>query len=155
VAKVYMKKLHKDVHTPKFATAFSSGADVHAYIPFNENRPNEVSNVIIYPGQTVMVDTGLLMQAEKGYDIKFFPRSGLAAKLQITLTNAVGVIDRDYPKECKVLLHNLSQNIVTIYHEERIAQMLVQKVNDINFVEVEELPTLVSTRSDGFGHTGK
>ena len=148
MTKVFIAKTNKDVKTPVTATKFSSGADVYAYIP-------EESCVSLHPGQTHMFPTGLFMQPEEGYDIKLFPRSGLAAKLKITLTNAVGVIDRDYDKEVKVLLHNLSNNHVTICHDERIAQMLVQRVNPISFIDCEVLPEIDSNRKDGFGSTGK
>lgn len=137
-----------DTPTPTRSTSFSAMYDVHAVIP-------DIGTVHISPGGTAIVGTGLLMQVEEGYCVKLYPRSGLAAKLGITLGNAVGVIDRDYPKEVGVILQNNGTQHVTIEHGERICQLEVAPVIPVEFIEVDELPEIDSERTGGFGHTGK
>ena len=146
--KLYIEKL-TDTPTPKQQTKFSAGMDIHAVIE------DALGTVMISPHQTVMIDTGLLMQPESGYHVEIFIRSSLAYKLNTGLANAVAVIDRDFENEVKILLHNNGNNFVTINHGQRIAQLQLKKTEPVEIIEVDELPELDSDRTGGYGSTGK
>lgn len=148
MTKLYIKKL-TDTPTPKKATKYSAGMDIHAVIKGN------LGFISLSPNQTVIIDTGLIMRPEIGYCIKFYPRSGLAAKLGLALGNCVALIDVDYNHECKVILHNHSNDHVQINDGERICQMMVERVEDIEIIVVETFPEIDSDRVGGLGSTGK
>ena len=135
--------------TPKYATKYSAAMDIHAVIKGNSGVQ------IIAPHQTVMIETGLKVQPEAGYHVELYPRSGLAAKLSINLANCLGLIDRDYKNELRVLLHNNSTSTAEILDGERICQMQIKKTEQIEIVEVNKLPELESDREGGFGHSGR
>ena len=144
MTKIQIKKLSNSVSTPKYETSGSSGMDVAAYI---EN------NIIINPGEKALVSTGFSVAIPRGYEIQIRPRSGLAAKKNITVLNTPGTIDADYRGEIKVILINFGKEKFVIKNGERIAQMVVCPVIQANLEEVEELP-LTKRGSDGFGSTG-
>ena len=143
--KIQIKKLSSSVSTPKYATLGSSGMDIAAHI---EN------NIIINPGEKVLVSTGLSMAVPKGYEVQIRPRSGLAAKNNITVLNSPGTIDADYRGEIKVILINLGKEKFVVKNGERIAQMVVCPVDQANLDEVKELSD-TARGSDGFGPTGQ
>ena len=144
MTKIQIKKLSNSVSTPKYETSGSSGMDVAAYI---EN------NIIINPGEKALVSTGLSVAIPKGYEIQIRPRSGLAAKKNITVLNTPGTIDADYRGEIKVILINLGKEKFVIENGERIAQMVVCPVVQANLEEVKELSD-TERGSAGFGSTG-
>ena len=144
MTKIQIKKLSNSVSTPKYETSGSSGMDIAAHI---EN------NIIINPGEKALVSTGLSVAIPKGYEIQIRPRSGLAAKKNITVLNTPGTIDADYRGEIKVILINLGKEKFTIENGERIAQMVVCPVVQANLEEVIELPNTLRG-SSGFGSTG-
>lgn len=152
--KLFIHKLFTDVHAPEKATQFSAGYDIRAYIKDSLNEP---SYTVVYPGTTELIKTGLQMRPDENYCIKLFPRSGLALKHGITLGNCVGLGDADYSKPYGVIIHNHRSEPYTIYHEERICQIKIERVEPVELVEVQELPALSqkSIRTGGFGHTGK
>ena len=130
---------------PAYATLGSSGMDIRASI---------VEPMVLQPAERVLVPTGLFVEIPLGYEIQIRPRSGLAIKQGITCLNTPGTIDADYRGEIKVILINLSAEPQTILPGDRIAQMVVQKVEVVQWVAVEELSD--SDRgSGGFGSTGK
>lgn len=130
---------------PEYATLGSSGMDIRA----NLSEP-----LVLEPLARVLVPTGLFVEIPLGYEIQIRPRSGLAIKQGITCLNTPGTIDADYRGEIKVILINLSAEPQTIHPADRIAQMVVQKVEQIQWVVVSELSD--SDRgSGGFGSTGK
>lgn len=130
---------------PEYATVGSSGMDIRANLP---------ASVSLQPLQRQMIPTGLFLEIPEGYEIQVRPRSGLALKHGITCLNSPGTVDSDYRGEIKVILINLSDETQTIHHGERIAQMVVCKVEKAFLKPVSELET--SSRGDGgFGHTGK
>jgi dUTP pyrophosphatase len=106
------------------------------------------------PFERILVPTGLFLEIPEGYEAQIRPRSGLAIKQGITCLNTPGTIDADYRGEIKVILINLSNEIQSIEDGDRIAQMVFQKVDQIQWEESDQLD---STQRDagGFGHTGK
>jgi len=134
-----------DNNLPAYATSGSSGMDLRAYLeePIN-----------LAPGERRLVPTGIFIELPEGYEAQIRPRSGLALKQGITCVNSPGTVDADYRGELKVILINLSREDQVIHSGDRIAQMVVQKVERVEWHEVEVLAE--SGRSHGgFGHTGK
>src|SRR5687768_3209821 len=130
---------------PQYATSGSSGMDIRAYL----DTPQTLK-----PLERTLVPTGIFIEIPQGYEVQVRPRSGLAIKQGITCLNTPGTIDADYRGEIKVILINLSQEDQVIQHSDRIAQLVVQKVEQAIWKPVDELE--VSERnSGGFGHTGK
>ena len=144
MTKIQIKKLSSTVSTPKYETPGSSGMDIAAHI---ENK------VIIDPGEKALISTGLSIAIPRGYEVQTRPRSGLAAKNNITVLNTPGTIDADYRGEIKVILINLGREKFVIENGERIAQMVVCPVVQVNLEEVKELSD-TPRGLGGFGSTG-
>ena len=144
MTKIQIKKLSITVSIPKYETPGSSGMDIAAHI---ENA------ITINPGEKAIVSTGFSMAIPKGYEVQIRPRSGLAAKKNITVLNTPGTIDADYRGEIKVILINLGKEKFIIKNGERIAQMVVCPIVQAELEEVKELPKTVRG-SGGFGSTG-
>ena len=144
MTKIQIKKLSPAVSIPKYETPGSSGMDVAAYIK---------NNITIYPGENALVATGFSLSIPVGYEIQIRPRSGLAAKKNITVLNTPGTIDADYRGEIKVILVNLGKDKFIIENGDRIAQMVVCPVIQANLEEVKEL-SHTKRGSGGFGSTG-
>ena len=141
-----VKIVNKSNHQlPSYATAGSAGMDLKA----NTDVP-----VSLKPMERYLFPTGMHIQLPEGYEAQIRPRSGLAAKYGVTVTNCVGTIDSDYTGEIKVSLINLSTDTVVIYPGDRIAQMVVAKYEKVNWEEVASLDE--TERGDGgFGSTGR
>ena len=144
MTKIQIKKLSNSVSTPKYQTLDSSGMDIAAYIK---------NNIIINPGEKALVSTGFSIAIPRGYEVQIRPRSGLAAKKNITVLNSPGTIDADYRGEIKVILINLGKEKFIVENGERIAQMVVCPVVQASLDEVKEL-TDTARGSGGFGSTG-
>ena len=144
MTKIQIKKLSTSVSVPKYETRGSSGMDIAAHI---ENT------IIINPGEKALIPSGFSMAIPKGFEVQIRPRSGLAAKKNITVLNTPGTIDADYRGEIKVILINLGNEKFIIKNGERIAQMVVCPVVQADLEEVKELPKTVRGL-DGFGSTG-
>jgi dUTP pyrophosphatase len=130
---------------PQYATEGSSGMDVRANIP---------DKISLHSLERVLVPTGLFIELPENLEAQIRPRSGLAIKQGITCLNTPGTIDSDYRGEIKIILINLSADEQFIQPGDRIAQMVIQKVEKITWQEVEVLEE--SHRSSGgFGSTGK
>ena len=129
---------------PQYATALSAGVDLRA----NVSEP-----ITLQPMQRVMVPTGLFIALPAGYEAQVRPRSGLALKKGITVLNSPGTIDADYRGEICIILINLSDEPFVINDGERIAQMVVARYEQAEWMEVEEL-TETERGAGGFGHTG-
>ncbi|MEW6467772.1 MAG: dUTP diphosphatase [Bacteroidota bacterium] len=140
-----VKIINRSKHAlPSYATRASAGMDL---------RANLDSPMLIRPLERALVPTGLFMELPEGYEAQIRPRSGLAAKNGITVLNSPGTIDADYRGEVKVILVNLSTEDFTIHDGERIAQMVIARHEQAEWVEVQEL--LESDRGKGgFGSTG-
>ena len=130
---------------PEYATSGSAGMDL---------RANNQEVIVLEPLQRILVPTGLYIELPHGFEAQIRPRSGLAIKQGITCLNSPGTIDADYRGEIKVILINLSQESQVIYPGDRIAQMVVQQVAQVQWQQVEVL-TATSRNEGGFGHTGK
>jgi len=130
---------------PEYATSGSSGMDI---------RANLESPQTLQPLERSLVPTGIFIEIPKGYEVQIRPRSGLAIKQGITCLNTPGTIDADYRGEIKVILINLSNQEQVIQHGDRIAQMVVQKVEQAVWNSVDELE-VTERNAGGFGHTGK
>ena len=144
MTEILIKRLSKNVPLPKYETDGSSGLDLAANID---------KKIEIQPGETKVIPTGLFVGIPKNFEIQIRPRSGLAAKNQISVLNTPGTIDADYRGELKVILINLSGKIFVVEKGLRIAQMVVCPVIKAKLKEVE---TLDDTKrgSGGFGSTG-
>jgi dUTP pyrophosphatase len=130
---------------PEYATTGSSGMDLRAFLP---------APMIFEPFQRALVPTGISIELPEGYEAQVRPRSGLAIKQGFTCLNSPGTIDADYRGEIKVILINLSQEQQVVQNGDRIAQMVIQKVEKAVWLAVETLSE--TERNDGgFGHTGK
>ncbi|WP_218836683.1 dUTP diphosphatase [Hydrotalea sp.] len=130
---------------PAYATPGASGMDIRAFIP----QP-----ITLHPLERVLIPTGLQIALPEGLEAQIRPRSGLAIQQGITCLNTPGTIDADYRGEIKVILINLSNQPVTIQDGDRIAQMVIQQVEQINWLPVEVLSE-TERGVGGFGHTGK
>lgn len=136
---------HSNNPLPEYATLGSSGMDIRASL----SEP-----LVLQPMARDLVPTGLFVEIPLGYEIQIRPRSGLAIKQGITCLNTPGTIDADYRGEIKVILINLSSEPQTILPGDRIAQMVLQRVEQIQWVLATELGS--SERGEGgFGSTGK
>ena|SRR5688572_29746231 len=130
---------------PQYATAGSSGMDIRA----NLDSPKTLQSL-----ERALVPTGIFIEIPHGYEVQVRPRSGLASKQGITCLNTPGTIDADYRGEIKIILINLSAQEQVIQHGDRIAQLVVQKVEQAIWKPVEELEE-TERNAGGFGHTGK
>ncbi len=130
---------------PAYATAGSSGMDIRAHLTAEES---------LMPLERKLIPTGLFVQIPMDYEIQIRPRSGMALKNGITCLNSPGTIDADYRGEIKVLLINLSNEQQVIQPGDRIAQMVVAKVEKTQWEEVTEIDN-TQRGEGGFGHTGK
>ena len=144
MTKILIKKLSKEVSLPKYETEGSSGLDLAAFID---------KNIEIKPGKSEIIPTGLAIAIPKNFEIQIRPRSGLAAKNQISVLNTPGTIDADYRGEIQVILINLSRETFLVEDGMRIAQMVVCPVIQASFEEVTELSETVRGVG-GFGSTG-
>lgn len=130
---------------PAYATAGSSGVDIRA----NLEQP-----IHIKPMERVLIPTGLFFELPEKLEAQVRPRSGLAIKQGITCLNTPGTIDADYRGEVKVILINLSSEVQTIQDGDRIAQVVFQQVEKVQFDQVDFLNE-TERGAGGFGHTGK
>lgn len=143
--KIRVKKLRSGAVIPTYGSAEAAGADLYACLD---------GDVIIAPGQTVFIPTGLAMEIPKGYVGLIYARSGLACKRGLAPANKVGVIDSDYRGEFVVALHNHGKVEQTVANGERIAQLVITPILTAAFDEADDLGT--TQRADGgFGSTGK
>lgn len=129
---------------PAYATEGASGMDIRASL---------LQPVSIKPLERKLIPTGLFIELPSGYEAQIRPRSGLALKQGITCLNTPGTIDSDYRGEIKVLLINLSNEEQVINNNERIAQMVISRVEKIELISVQELAD-TGRGNGGFGHTG-
>jgi dUTP pyrophosphatase len=129
---------------PAYETAHAAGMDL---------RANLEAPVVLGSLERAMIPTGLYIELPTGYEAQVRPRSGLAAKLGISVLNSPGTIDADYRGEIKVILVNLSAQPFTIQHGDRIAQMIIARHETVRWEPVDQLGE-TDRGSGGFGHTG-
>ena len=145
MVKVLIKKLDSTVEIPTYKTTGASGMDLMAFI----KKP-----IILAPKSSCLVPTGLSIAFSNEYEIQIRPRSGLAAKNNISVLNTPGTIDSDYRGELKIILFNHGNSNFTINNKDRIAQMILAPVYKMDLEEVDSLPDSIRGKG-GFGSTGK
>ena len=141
---VKIVRLNKQASLPVYATAHAAGMDISACID---------APVTIEPFTTALIPSGFALELPEGYEAQLRPRSGLALRSMISLPNTPATIDADYRGEVKVILINYGKEPFIVRHGDRIAQMVVARVEQVRFEEVEELGSTVRGEG-GFGHTG-
>ena len=145
MVKVLIKKLNPNVKLPVYKTNGASGMDLMAFI----EEP-----IRIEPNSSHLVPTGLSMAFSEEYEVQIRPRSGLAAKNNITVLNTPGTIDSDYRGEIKIILFNHGAKVFLINNGDRIAQMILTPVVKMELKEIDILPNTLRGEG-GFGSTGK
>ena len=140
--KVKTLKLHEDAMIPEYKTPGASGVDLRT-----------VKTIVIEPKDTVIVGTGLAFEIPEGYEMQIRPRSGLSAKTKLRVANSPGTIDSDYRGEVGIIIDNTGIEPITILAGERIAQAVIQKVEQVIFEEVDQLSDTKRGKG-GFGSTG-
>jgi len=146
MSKVTVRIINQSTHPlPAYATDGAAGMDLRAFL----EQP-----VVLQPMERSLVPTGLFIELPDGFEAQVRPRSGLALKQGITCLNSPGTVDADYRGEIKVILINLSKEEQVINDGDRIAQMVVGKVERVQWEAVNEI-SVTSRNEGGFGHTGK
>ena len=145
MVKVLIKRLSPEVNLPSYKTSGASGMDLMAFIK---------SSITIKPKTSCLIPTGLSMAFSQDYEIQIRPRSGLAAKNNISVLNTPGTIDSDYRGEIKVIIYNHGDKDFVINNNDRIAQMILTPVIKMELQETDELPESIRGEG-GFGSTGK
>jgi len=145
MVKVLLKKLDPEVLLPSYKTKGSSGMDLMAFL----KEP-----IKILPSTSCLIPTGISIAIPKDVEIQIRPRSGLAAKSNISVLNTPGTIDSDYRGELKIILFNHGKKDFIVNNNDRVAQMVLMPILKIDFEEVNELPETMRG-SGGFGSTGK
>lgn len=143
--KVEVKIINKSSHDlPDYETSGSAGMDL---------RANLDEKFILNPFERSAIPTGLFIELPQGYEAQIRPRSGLSLKTGLSIPNSPGTIDSDYRGEIKVIVANLSNEIVEINHGDRIAQMVLAKYERVNWTEVDNIGS-TERGTGGFGSTG-
>ena len=145
MTEILIKRLSKNVNLPKYETEGSSGMDLSADID---------SKIDLEPGESSIIPTGISVSIPRNFEIQIRPRSGLAAKNNISVLNTPGTIDSDYRGEIKVILFNHGKNNFLINNKDRIAQMILTPVIKMDLEETDDLPETIRGEG-GFGSTGK
>tara|TARA_B100000401_G_C52809004_1_gene722655 strand:+ start:2110 stop:2547 length:438 start_codon:yes stop_codon:yes gene_type:complete len=145
MVKILVKKLNSKVKLPSYKTEGSSGMDIMAFL----EKP-----VSIMPNKSEIIPTGLSIAIPNNTEIQIRPRSGLAAKNNISVLNTPGTIDSDYRGELKVILFNHGDKKFTVNNDDRIAQIVLVPIIKAAFEEVNDLPETIRGEG-GFGSTGK
>ena len=145
MVKVLIKRLSSEVQLPSYKTSGASGMDLMAYLK---------SSVTIKPKTSSLIPTGLSIAFSEEYEVQIRPRSGLAAKSNISVLNTPGTIDSDYRGEIKVIIYNHGNADFLINNGDRIAQMILIPIVKMELEETDSLPETIRGKG-GFGSTGK
>ena len=145
MVKVLIKKLDPSVELPEYKTSGASGMDLIAFLK---------SPINIKPKKSSLIPTGLSVAFSEDYEIQIRPRSGLAAKKNVSVLNTPGTIDSDYRGEIKIIIYNHGNEDFSINNGDRVAQMILAPVVKIELEEVLDLPETIRGIG-GFGSTGK
>lgn len=144
-ALINVKKTDENAKLPTRGSEYAAGYDLYAHM--------DVDELLIQPGETVKIGTGIRIGVPVGYFGGIFARSGIASKKGLRPANCTGVVDSDYTGEVIVALHNDSNDFQTVTNGERIAQLVVIPFLPVEFTEVDELDE-TDRGADGFGSTG-
>ena len=145
MVRVLIKKLDPKVTLPSYKTKGASGMDLMAFVK---------EEIVIKPQTSALIPTGLSVAFSEDYEIQIRPRSGLAAKNNISVLNAPGTIDSDYRGELKIIIFNHSKHDFVVNNNDRIAQMVLTPIAKMELEEANELPKTLRGEG-GFGSTGK
>ena len=145
MVRVLIKKLDPKVAIPSYKTKGASGMDLMAFVK---------EKVVIKPQTSALIPTGLSVAFSEDYEIQIRPRSGLAAKNNISVLNTPGTIDSDYRGELKIIIFNHSSHDFVVNNNDRIAQMVLTPIAKMELEEANELPKTLRGEG-GFGSTGK
>tara|TARA_B100000513_G_scaffold132029_1_gene59111 strand:- start:168 stop:605 length:438 start_codon:yes stop_codon:yes gene_type:complete len=145
MVRVLIKKLDPKVTLPSYKTKGASGMDLMAFVK---------EKIVIKPQTSALIPTGLSVAFSEDYEIQIRPRSGLAAKNNISVLNTPGTIDSDYRGELKIIIFNHSNNDFIVNNDDRVAQMVLTPVAKMELEEANELPKTLRGEG-GFGSTGK
>ena len=145
MVKVLIKRLSSKVQLPSYKTSGASGMDLMAHIK---------SSITIKPKTSFLIPTGLSIAFSEDYEVQIRPRSGLAAKNNISVLNTPGTIDSDYRGEIKIIIYNHGDTDFKINNGDRIAQMVLSPVIKMQLKEANDLPETIRGEG-GFGSTGK
>ena len=145
MVKVLLKRLNHKAKLPKYKTEGSSGMDLMACIE---------EQIVIAPQKSQLIPTGIAIAIPEDTEVQIRPRSGLAAKYNISVLNTPGTIDSDYRGELKIILFNHGKDEYIVNDKDRIAQMVLMPVLKVEFEETNELPETMRGPG-GFGSTGK
>jgi dUTP pyrophosphatase len=145
MVKVLIKKLDPKVTLPSYKTKGASGMDLMAFVK---------EKIVIKPQTSALIPTGLSVAFSEDYEIQIRPRSGLAAKNNISVLNTPGTIDSDYRGELKIIIFNHSNHDFIVNNDDRVAQMVLTPVAKMELEEANELPKTLRGEG-GFGSTGK
>lgn len=145
MVRVLIKKLDPKVTLPSYKTKGASGMDLMAFVK---------EKIVIKPQTSALIPTGLSVAFSEDYEIQIRPRSGLAAKNNISVLNTPGTIDSDYRGELKIIIFNHSEHDFVVNNNDRIAQMVLTPIAKMELEEANELPKTLRGEG-GFGSTGK
>ena len=145
MVKVLIKKLDPKVVIPSYKTKGASGMDLMAFVK---------EKIVIKPQTSALIPTGLSVAFSEDYEIQIRPRSGVAAKNNISVLNTPGTIDSDYRGELKIIIFNHSKHDFVVNNNDRIAQMVLTPIAKMELEEANELPKTLRGEG-GFGSTGK
>ena len=145
MVRVLIKKLDPKVALPSYKTKGASGMDLMAFVK---------EKIVIKPQTSALIPTGLSVAFSEDYEIQIRPRSGLAAKNNISVLNTPGTIDSDYRGELKIIIFNHSNHDFIVNNDDRVAQMVLAPVAKMELEEANELPKTLRGEG-GFGSTGK
>ncbi len=145
MVRVLIKKLDPKVTLPSYKTKGASGMDLMAFVK---------EKIVIKPQTSALIPTGLSVAFSEDYEIQLRPRSGLAAKNNISVLNTPGTIDSDYRGELKIIIFNHSKHDFVVNNNDRIAQMVLTPIAKMELKEANELPKTLRGEG-GFGSTGK
>ena len=145
MVRVLIKKLDPKVAIPSYKTKGASGMDLMAFVK---------EKIVIKPQTSALIPTGLSVAFSEDYEIQIRPRSGLAAKNNISVLNTPGTIDSDYRGELKIIIFNHSKHDFIVNNNDRVAQMFLTPIAKIELEEANELPKTLRGEG-GFGSTGK
>ena len=145
MVRVLIKKLDPKVAIPSYKTKGASGMDLMAFVK---------EKIVIKPQTSALIPTGLSVAFSEDYEIQIRPRSGLAAKNNISVLNTPGTIDSDYRGELKIIIFNHSKHDYVVNNNDRIAQMVLTPIAKMELEEANELPKTLRGEG-GFGSTGK
>lgn len=165
--KLYVWKLWEDAHMPEYGSEWAACFDLKAslrdsdtvtvYTEMNHKEKRSVEDgrkIELYPGERMLVPTGLVFDMKEGFSLRIHPRSGLSLKNGIVVANCEGVVDADYVQQTYVMLHNISSVPFAIRDGDRIAQAELVTIFQPKIVESDREPEEKTSRKGGFGSTG-